>query len=62
MHETNQAPAREWSLSMRDPLEHFRGHAPGWKLAALVVCKLPLILPAMAGLVTAVAGLFWSFQ
>jgi hypothetical protein len=45
-----------------DHLVHFDGHGPGWKLAALVVWKLPLILPAMAGLVSAVGGLWWWFR
>jgi hypothetical protein len=29
-----------------DPLEHFRGERPGWKLAALLLCKLPYIVAA----------------
>jgi hypothetical protein len=55
-------PPLKLPVQKADPLEHFKKDRPGWKLAALVVCKLPIILPAMAGLIPAVGGLLWSFR
>lgn len=39
-----------------DPLKHFHGDGPGWKLAALFVWRLPHILYASGVLASAVLG------
>ena len=33
-----------------DPLQHFRRDGPWFRLAALLLCKLPLILMSLGGL------------
>lgn len=43
------APLNHVTNARPDPLEHFRGEGPGWKLAALVVCRLPYIVAAATG-------------
>jgi hypothetical protein len=41
-----------------DQLKHFQPHGPGWKLAALLICRLHVILPAAAGFIS-VCGILW---
>ncbi|MES2088962.1 MAG: hypothetical protein V4532_03110 [Pseudomonadota bacterium] len=37
-------------LTSNDYVRHFDGHGPGWKLAALIVQRLPAILAALGTL------------
>ena len=38
-----------------DHLKHFKADAPGWRLAALVVWRLPWILASVGGMFTTYA-------
>jgi hypothetical protein len=43
-----------------DPLKHFSREKPGWKLAALFLCRAPYIIAAMSTLGAVAYQLFKS--
>ena len=53
MSESTEKKASNVRWTLPDPLRHFAKDAPGWRLAALLLCKLSSILLGLAALLHA---------